>query len=224
MQLHAGVAVPADVVRAALSAVPELVASSHEPDPIEPPARGLRSWLRGRRPAEVSAEVSAPVVSLPPPPPEVFVRMAKFGNVTSDDAAGLARAYEEVAGSWPMPVLRVSRIRVTEEAPYEVVADLEGDVGALKDIYRAVYEVAQEQRFFLDRRGFRSEVSLGPVAGVEDPASVAGAEVAHLGRLWSPSHLTLLRLSYNAGANFSEYARIEIGDDAAEELGSHTGA
>ncbi|MDR7254698.1 hypothetical protein J2X46_003696 [Nocardioides sp. BE266] len=220
MQLHAGVALPPDVVREALNVVPELVAS-RAPAPPEPPAQGLLSRLLGRRPAEVPVEVHAPVVSLPPAPPPVFIRMAKFGNVTADDAAALASAYEAAAATWSVPVLRVSRIRVTEEAPYDVMVELEGDVGALKDIYRNVYEVAQEQRFFLDRRGFRSEVSLGPVADVEDPASIAGAEVAHLGRLWSPSHLTLLRLSYNAGANFSEYASIELGD-AAQEMGART--
>ena len=222
MQLHAVIVPPPAVVASALEAARDLVPLA--PPVVEVPKPGLLDRLRGRRPAEPEA---APVITWVPAAPEaVFVRLAKFGNVTADDAAGLARALEGVAGTWRAPVLHVSRLAVTEAAPFDVVAGLDGDVDALRDIYRNVNEVARLQRFFLDRRSFRSELVLGSLA-VEDgapvPDSVAGAEIVHRGPRWSPTHITLLRSSFTAGVSFAEVARIELAG-GGEELGTSTGA
>ncbi len=156
MQLHAVVAVPEEAIRATvLDAVPALIAATAPPEPE--PERGLLARWR-RRPAEPLA----PVVSFAPAPPEsVFVKIAKFGNVTADVAGDLAAELEEAAGAWHAPVLRVSKVVVAESAPYTVTAELEGDVDALREIYRNVLEVAALHRFYLDRRNFRPEIVLG---------------------------------------------------------------
>ena len=224
MQLHAVIVPPSDVVRDALEAALELLPPV-PPAPTEEPARPFLDRLRGRRQPEPPATPVAATLS-PAAPEAVFVRLAKFGNVTADDAAGLAKALEGVAGTWRAPVLHVSRLAVTEAAPFDVVAGLDGDVDALRDIYRNVNEVARLQRFFLDRRSFRSELVLGSLA-VEDgppvPDSVAGAEIVHRGPRWSPTHITLLRSSFTAGVSFAEVARIELAG-GGEELGASTGA
>ncbi|MGF9756570.1 hypothetical protein AAII07_15310 [Microvirga sp. 0TCS3.31] len=223
MQLHAVIVPPPDVVRGALEAAHDLW-SVTPPAPDEP-ARGLLDRLRGRRRPVTPAE---PATALLPAAPEaVFVRLAKFGNVTGTDAAGLAEALRSVAGTWPAPVLRVTGLTVAEAEPHEVAAQLDGDVDALRDIYHHVNEVARQQRFFLDRRSFRSELLLGSVEG-EDGApvssDVAGAEAAHAGPRWSPTHVTLVRASFGAsGTTYSELAQVELGR-AAEELGTGTGA
>ena len=153
------------------------------------------------------------------------MRLAKFGNVTGSDAAGLAEALRSVAGTWPAPVLRVTGVTVAEAGPHDVTAQLDGDVDALRDIYHNVNEVARQQRFFLDRRSFRSELLLGTVEGGDGaplPADLAGAEAAHTGTRWSPTHVTLVRASFGAsGTTYSELAQVELGS-AAEELGTGT--
>ena len=221
MQLHAVIVPPPDVVASALEAARDLVPSP--PPVVEVPKPGLLDRLRGRRPAEPEA---APVITwVPAEPDAVFVRLAKFGNVTADDAAGLATALEAVAPTWPAPLLHVTKVRVAESHPFDVTAELEGDVDALRDIFRNVNEVARLQRFFLDRRSFRSELTLGTIE-VEDGApadSVAGTEVPHRDVHWSPSHVTLLRASSTAeGTTFSEVARIEL-EHRAEEQDARTG-
>jgi hypothetical protein len=222
MQLHAVIVPPPDVVQGALEAAGGLV----PPAPADPeePRRGLLDRLLDRRQVEPPA---APAVAVVPAPPEaVFVPLAKFGNVTVDDARDLARALAAVSGTWPAPVLRVSRVRVAEAHPFDVTARLDGDVDALRDIYRNVNEVARLQRFFLDRRSFRSELHLGSL-GLEDGATVPdglpGREVPHQGARWAPSHVTLLRTSFTAGQPFAEVAQVELAH-GAEESGALTGA
>ena len=224
MQLHAVIVPASGVVQDALDAARALLPQPSPPAADEP-RRGLLDRLRGRRPAEAGPE---PVVALAPAAPdEVFVRLAKFGNVTVTDADGLARAIVAVAGTWQAPALQVSRVGVAQAHPYDVTAQLDGDVDALRDIYRNVIEVAEQQRFYLDRRSFRSELALGSVeveGGGPVPDSVAGVEAAHRGPRWTASHLTLLRTSFTDGrTTFAEVARIELADDA-EELGARTGA
>ncbi len=223
MQLHAVIVPPPGVVQGALEAAGDLFPSA--PAAIEEPRRGLLDRLLARRQAEPPA---APVVTLVPAAPEaVFVRLAKLGNVTATDAAGLAAALEAVAGTWPAPALHVSRVGVTEAHPFDVTAQLDGDVDALRDIYSNVIEVARLQRFYLDRRSFRAELALGTVE-VEDgapvPGFVAGAEAPYRGPRWSPSHITLLRtMITDAGTTFAEVARVDLAD-SAEESGALAGA
>jgi hypothetical protein len=221
MQLHAVIVPPPGVVRGALEAAAGVVPPPPAP---EEPKRGLLERFLARRQAEPPA---APAVAVLPAAPEaVFVRLAKFGNVTVDDAAGLATALEAVAGTWPAPVLRVSKVRVAEAHPFDVTAELDGDVDALRDIFRNVNEVARLQRFFLDRRSFRNELPLGSLDLEDDapvPDGLAGREVPHQGAWWSPSHVTLLRTSFTAGKPFAEVARVELAH-GVEESGALTGA
>ena len=216
MQLHAVVVPPTAHAQAALEAAQVLA-----PPPVvvdEPKPGLLDRWLGRREPEPVADE---PAVTLVREPPEaVRVRLAKFGNVTTNDAVGLTAALEAEAGAWQVPVLYVAALAVGAEHPYEVTARLEGDVDGLRDLYRNVNEVAQSQRFFLDRRGFRSEMVLGTMR-VEDesPPPLAGVEVPFRGAYWSPSHVSLLRATYGAGGTtFAEYARIELRDCPEEPV------
>jgi hypothetical protein len=220
MQLHAVIVPPPSVVLDALEAGRDLF-----PPPVatEEPKQGLLDRLRGRRRAVPAA---APLATLlPAAPEEVFVRLAKFGNVTATDVAGLVTALEPVAVTWRAPVLHVSAVRVAETHPFGVTAQLDGDVGALRDIFNNLIEAARPHGFFLDRRSLRSELALGSVDGggpVPDP--VAGAEAPHDGASWWPSHITLLRTSVVDGqTTFVEVARIGLAD-SAEELDARTGA
>ncbi len=215
MQLHAVVSVPEDAVRATvLEVVPALLAATVPPEP-EDTGRGLLSRWR-RRPSEPAA----PLASFAPAAPEsVFVKIAKFGNVTADVAADLTSSLEGVAADWRAPVLRVKGITVAGEAPYDITAELEGDVDALRDIYSNVIEVAAMHRFYLDRRSFRAQVVVGRLDvpdGATLPPPVAGLAVDHVGPWWSAPHLTLLRASFSGGAGFAEVARIGLDDDAGE--------
>jgi hypothetical protein len=222
MQLHAVIVPPPGVVSGALEAAAGVVPPP--PPAAEEPRRGLLDRLLARRQAEPP---EVPVVAVLPAAPEaVFVRLAKFGNVTVDDAEGLAAALDAVAGTWPAPVLRVSKVQVAEAHPFDVTAQLDGDVDALRDIFRNVNEVARLQRFFLDRRSFRNELPLGSLDledGAPVPDGLAGREVPHQGAWWSPSHVTLLRSSFTAGKAFAEVARVELAH-GVEESGALTGA
>ena len=216
MQLLAVIVPPPEVVRDALDAAQALCSTA--PAATDEPSHGLLDRILGRR---RSASVAAPAAALQPLSSDaVFVRLAKFGNVTGDDAEGLVRALASVAGTWPAPVLHTTGVSVTESDPPTVSARLDGDVEALRDIYGNVNEVARQQRFFLDRRSFRSELVLGSVEGEDGapvPATVVGAEAPLDGPAWSPSHVTLVRASYGAaGTTYSELAQVELAHPVVE--------
>ena len=169
MQLLAVIVPPPEVVRDALEAAQALC--STEPAATEDPGRGFLDRIRGRR---KGASATAPVVALHPLSPDaVFVPLAKFGNVTGDDAEGLVHALTTVAGTWPAPVLRMTGVSVAEADPHTAAARLDGDVDALRDIYaRNVNEVARQQRFFLDHgAASQQRLALGAIQG-EDGAPV----------------------------------------------------
>ena len=211
MQLLAVIVPPPEVVRDALEGAQALCSTA--PETTAEPGRGLLDRIRGRG---RGTSRTTPAVTLRPVSPDaVFVRLAKLGNVTGDDAEGLARALAAATGTWPAPVLHAVGLSVTESEPYAVTARLGGDVDALRDIYSNVIEVARQQRFFLDRRSFRSELVVGSIEGEDGapvPATVVGADVPHAGPRWSPTHLTLVRASFGAsGTTYSELAQVELG-------------
>lgn len=220
MQLHAAIVPPASVVEAALEAARVVVNPPAAPSEEQKPR--LLDRLLGRREPDEPAPPGVTFVEAPPG--AAHVRLAKFGNVTSTDAGALADAMAAAAGTWPVPVVYVTQLVVGEAHPFEVTARLEGDVDGLRGLHRNVNEVAQSQRFFLDRRSFRCELVLGTVrADYGASVDLAGVEVPCRGPYWSPSHVALLRSSFTAGVTtFEEYARVELAD-GADELGAGAG-
>ena len=173
MHLQAVIVPPLGVMVGAL----QVLADIFDPDfaPVHVPRRSLLGRLRT---SEAAATV--PEVVWEPSPDAVFVRGCKFGNVTLTDAQSLVKAFEEAASTWVTPVVRVVDIHRGEAAPFSVTARLEGELDVLADIFRGALEVAQEQGFFLDRRSFRSELSLGSVSappGARVPESLPGAVI-----------------------------------------------
>jgi len=148
----------------------------------------------------------------------VFVRLAKIGNIEASDAAVLTKALEVAARSCRTPELHVSKVSVAAAHPFDIVAQLDGDLDALRDIFHKVNEIARLQRIFLDRRSFRTELPLGSFQledGATFPAHLAGVETLHDGLRWSPSHITILRTSFTGGqTTFSEFARLDLAHTA----------
>jgi len=222
VQLLAVIVPPPEVVRDLLEAAHRLCTT--ETAGSAAPSRSLADRVLGRNRTVAPA---APPTLVPVTPEAVFVRLAKFGNVTGSDVDLLARALDSVAGTWPTPVLRATGLTVAEDEPHEVTARLDGDVDGLREIYRNVNEVARQQRFFLDRRTFSSELRLGTL-GVGDPtpvpAALAGVEAPHAGPHWSPTSVTLVRASFVAsGTTYAEVAQVALAP-GEEDLGASTGA
>ena len=206
MQLHAVIAPPTtvgwDAAQHAFGLVAEDAAA------VEEPRRGLLSRFRSSRAAD-----PAPVATfVPAEPSSVFVRMARFGNVTSTDASHLATALETAAARWPAPVVHVGSLDFREEDG-TVAACLEGETDALASIFREVNQVAKGQGFFLDRRSFRSEVVVGRVEipeGARVPA-VVGTTVEHVGPEWRASTISLVRTSHTSSGNrFEELSALPL--------------
>jgi 2'-5' RNA ligase len=207
VQLHAVIIPPPGVVEDAAEAARELVAAQlPKADEGRP---GLLARLR-RRPADPAPTVSIALAD----PGALFVRLAKFGNVTSSDATNLADDLRGVAATWAAPRLHVSRVTVGQGRPIEVAALLEGDVDALTAIFRNLNDAAKRQGFFLDRRNFRSELRLGEVEvpdGAVVPDALEGAAADVHGPEWQPTHISFLRSVHRGdGPAYEEIHRLPL--------------
>jgi 2'-5' RNA ligase len=213
MQLHAVIVAPPGVVADAAETARRLVEAQVPGEESRP---GLMARLR-RRPAE-----PAPAVTFAPADPgAVFVRLAKFGNVTSTDASSLASALTAVAATWPAPHLHVSGVSVGQGRPIDVTARLDGDVEALAAIYRNLNDAAKREGFFLDRRSFRSEVTVGEVQvpdGAVVPDTLPGATVEDRGAEWQPTHISFLRSVHRAdGPAYEEIRTLALATGSSSE-------
>lgn len=116
-----------------------------------------------RRKTEDHAVPVPPLVDVTPIP-HVNLMLAKFGNLTLDDANRLVDALRVAAAEWPSPRLHLKGYTPVEsEGPPTIWVDLDGDLDELNDIARGVPVVAQGLRLFVDRRVFQSRVRLGSV-------------------------------------------------------------
>ena len=213
MQLHAVIVAPPDVVADAAETARGLVEAQVPSDESRP---GLMARLR-RRPAEPT-----PVVAFAPADPgAVFVRLAKFGNVTSTDASSLVTALSTVVATWPAPRLHVSGVSVGQGRPIDVMARLEGDVEALAAIYRQLNDAAKREGWFLDRRSFRSELKVGEVEvpdGAVVPDALPGATVEDRGEEWQATHISFLRSVHRAdGPAYEEIRTLPLATGSSSE-------
>ena len=213
MQLHAVIVAPPDVVADAAETARGLVEAQVPSDESRP---GLMARLR-RRPAE-----PAPAVTFAPADPgAVFVRLAKFGNVTSTDASSLVSALRTVVATWPSPRLHVSGVSVGQGRPIDVMARLEGDVEALAAIYRNLNDAAKREGWFLDRRSFRSELKVGEVEvpdGAVVPDALPGATVEDRGEEWQATHISFLRSVHRAdGPAYEEIRTLPLATGSSSE-------
>lgn len=218
MQLNVVVVPPPDVLDDVLAAAQR---TRLTPKPVEEPPDEPRGGLLQRLSRRGTTQAPQPEVPFGVVPSEErFVRLTRFGNVTSADTESLGIALGIAALDWPAPVVHVSglAIDITARAPV-ITAKLGGDTDALRLIFRSILEVAATQRFYLDRRIFHTEF---PVATVDiaDDTSVRerlDVETESLpGADWQVTHLTLLRLSFGAPQRLFEHV-------AVVPLGSHAG-
>jgi 2'-5' RNA ligase len=124
------------------------------------------SGSRRRRHREVAVEeppAPVPLLDLAPVA-HVALTLAKFGNLTHNDAKRLQDALTEAAAEWPSPRLHLAGYNTDESAEEPSIwVDLAGDVDEVGIVARGVPRVAQRLRLFVDRRLFQPRVRLGSV-------------------------------------------------------------
>jgi 2'-5' RNA ligase len=147
-------------------AVAEEVTTIEAETPSQPQPPGRRKARRRRRdrePEPVAVAVPAPVLDVAPVA-HVQLTIAKFGNLTHNDAQKLVDSMARAAAEWFSPRLRLSGYSSPEsEQDPSVWVDLVGDLDALHSMVRGVHDVAKGLRLFVDRRVFQPRVRLGSV-------------------------------------------------------------
>lgn len=217
MQLQSAIVPPPDVFEAALVAAQGVRLTSVEVAE-EPPPTGLLQRLA--RSGTKQAPQPPPEVALSVTPSDQgFVRLTRFGNVGLDDTETLGIALGLAAWDWPAPVVHVSGLILDTDVPRPtIIAELGGDTDGLRVIFRKILEVAQSQRFFLDRRIFHPQF---PVATIDVPDDASVRERLELeaeirvGVEWQVTHFSLLALSFGATSSvFEEIAVVPLGGGA----------
>jgi hypothetical protein len=213
MQLQSAIVPPPDVFEAALAAAQGVRLTPVEVS--EPPPTGLLQRLS--RGGTKQASQPPPEVALSVAPSDQgFVRLTRFGNVGLDDTETLGIALGLAAWDWPAPVVHVSGLILDTDVPRPVIiAELGGDTDGLRVIFRKILEVAQSQRFFLDRRIFHPQFAVATVDVPDDPSVRERLEIqaeVRVGVEWQVTHFSLLALSFGATSSvFEEIAVVPLG-------------
>jgi len=149
----------------------------------------------------------------------MFVRLARLGSVTSDDARRLARALGEAAATWPAPMVHVAELDIElTDTQLVINAQLGGDTDGLRDIFRNFNEAAKAQRFFLDRRSFRPEFTVAAIDLPDDPSFLDRLEWdadGHRGPDWQATSVSMMRVAFGDKAQtFEEFDSLALAGDS----------
>lgn len=207
MQLQAVIVPPQFVLQDALTAAQTITLK-----PAEKPGRVGRLFQRQNGQAAGAVEVS--VVASDP----AFIRLARLGNVTPEDALRLARALNEVAATWPAPVVHVVELGIElTDTQLVINAQLGGDTDGLRDIFRNFNEAAKAQSFFLDRRSFRPEFTVASIDLPDDPTFLDRLDWqadTHRGPDWRATSISMMRVGFGDNARtFEEVDSLALGGD-----------
>lgn len=215
MQLHAAFVPPNEVLQDVLDAARRIDLLPMQP--TEAPRTGrLQRLLRRETRASPSPDPLPGLV----PSEEAFVRLARFGNVTVDDAQSLAVALGAAAQTWPVPVVHVVGLVMDVTAPRPVItAQLGGDIDEMSAVFARFHEVARRQRFFLDRRSFRPEFAVAAVDISQDSSlrdRMRFESQDHRGPDWQASTISMLRMYFGTtSGSFGEVAVVPVGREGS---------
>lgn len=175
-------------------------------------------WRFGRRQAKRTATlVAEPAITIKSMD-DMTLPIATFGNVTTADARGVAKALIEAAREWPQPSLYFSGANVVD-APQDrtVWVRLMGDVAALTSIARGVPQSVERLGFFVDRRRFHQFVPVVTAASDatdEELAPIVAALEALRGKTWKMDAITLFTTVFiGSHSEPRVLERIPIGSD-----------
>ncbi len=211
MLLHGAFLPPRAVIDEVVAVVRSVVPAAEE----APEARGLFG-RRGRRRAQsdelatdqdLLEHILIESMSLP---------ITGFGNLTTNDARGIAGVLGAAAREWPAPTVRFAGGTALEfPGDWNVWAKLTGEVDELAAIARGVTRQVEPLGFFVDRRGFRPMMAVAKVtAATTGPylESIVAALEAFAGAEWVVGDVVLTTAPTVAGGPaFVEYTRIPLG-------------
>jgi 2'-5' RNA ligase len=161
MLVHGAILPP----RAALEAVTEVVRGVPVPE-VEQPAAAPKGLLgRLGRKSDAPATSAEPTAMLEYTPiGRIQLLVTEFGNLTTNDARGLAEAIAAVAADWTAPTVRFAGGAALDfPGDWSVWAKLDGEVDELADIANGVTQCVQRLGLFVDRRLFRPMVPIATV-------------------------------------------------------------
>lgn len=149
---------------------------------------------------------------------EMYVLLARFGNLTADQVPTLADTLAAGLADAPVATVGFEPPRLLDSG--EVVVPLDGEVEVVTELARTVPTIAERRRLYVDRRIFRPEIVIARVDPNSGRPLLAG-RVALAGArwgsdLWLAEGVSLIRTRWVAGADVSEEARfVPIGQGPA---------
>ena len=162
MLVHGAILPP----RTALEAVTDVVHAVPVPEREAAAAapKGFLGRLGLGRSEEPELADESPGVLEFPPLGRIQLLVTEFGNLTTNDARGLAEQITDVTREWDAPTVRFAGGTALDfPGDWSVWAKLAGDVDELAEIARAVTQCVERLGLFVDRRLFRPMVPIATV-------------------------------------------------------------
>jgi len=146
------------------------------------------------------------------PPDLLQVPLATFGNVSLVDAVKLADALAKHATEWaPVELCFAGGTALEWPGDESVWAKLDGDLEHLAMIGRSIPPLVARLGYLVDRRKFRSWVSVGQITDSTTPVylqALVDALEAYRGPVWTSREICLLNERYPTRE--TEEMRIEV--------------
>jgi 2'-5' RNA ligase len=164
-------------------------------------------------------EVAPSVGDLPWMHPDGWnCRVAGFGNLGLEDTTLVMNTLEKIGTYCPPLMLQLAgaEARPADDSAEELAVGVQGDVQGLKSLAGAIPSMVQPQGLFLDRRNFRSVVTVAQ--GAREPFSATSALAAlggYLGPEWTATEMRLVRLVPGrvddpAGGHYEDMVRYQF--------------
>jgi len=214
MLVHGAILPP----RAALEAVTEVVRAvpvPYDEAPAPAPKGGLFGRLGRGKADEPAAQAGPPAMLEFPPLGRIQLLVTEFGNLTTNDARGLAEKITDALEDFTTPTVRFAGGTALDfPGDWSVWAKLAGEVDELWAIARQVTQCVERLGLFVDRRLFRPMVPIATVTtSTTGPYLEAVVEAldAFEGEEW-PVTLSLTKETFvGATTAWAEFQRVPFG-------------
>ncbi len=124
------------------------------------------------------------------------LKLGYFGNLGLGDSVAVRRTLEQVGSYCPPLSLRLVGVEATPDdaAADTLTVGLDGSIDELWSLARAIPAMVQRHGLFLDRRSFRTSITVAEGArGTFDARRATGALAAYQGVAWVADRMRVVR-------------------------------
>ena len=180
----------------------------------------MRLYAAITPPSHVLADVAAALERAKAAAPQVpwlardlwHLRLAYFGNLDLKQSMGVRETLRQIGSYSPPLSLRMVGIEAIpeDERAESLVFGLEGDLDDLWSLAKAIPSMVQRHGLFLDRRSFRTDITVAhEIREPFDARAAASALATYQGVPWTAREIEMVRWRPGSGGTADAWEEVE---------------